>query len=121
MITTALFAAGESHLEAEVRNLLVHHSRDPRAAHHAGMVLLRLATSGDASWTKNVDELAQACIGTGGDAFVVAAALGHVIIHGPPSTKEEARKKLAEFEIAGEDSRLVELKGLLGVLHDRRR
>lgn len=120
MITTALFAAGESHLEAEVRQLLVVHSRDPRAAHYAGMVLLRLATSGDASWTKNVDELAQACVDSKGDAFVVAAALGHVIIHGPPSAKEEARKKLAEFDTTSEDSRLVELKGILGVLHDRR-
>lgn len=120
MVTTALFAAGESHLEAEVRKLLVQHSRDPRAAQYAGMVLLRLAMSDDASWTKNVDELAQACIDGNGDTFVVAAALGHVIFHGPLSAKEEARKKLAEFETASSDSRLVELKGLLGVLHDRR-
>lgn len=121
MIKTALFAAGESLLEAEVRRLLALHSRDPRAAHYAGMFLLRLATSGDALWMKNVDELAKACIDSQGDAFVVAAGLGHVIVHGPASAKEDARKKLAEFETTSDDPRLVELKGLLGVLHDRRR
>jgi len=117
MASTALFAAGEPSVESETRTLLVEHSRDPDAVYFAGMLLLRKATSSDASWTATVDDLVQACVSQGADSFVIAAALGHVALHGPPNVNDAARQKLAEFEPMSHDRRLQDLKRFLGVRH----